>query len=92
MELWIRSQNKGTLVKVEILGYTNGTICSYSGDNKITLGEYRSAERALEVLDEIENCLNQKFKLSGSYEELDIQLKTKMINGLYGYIYTMPEK
>lgn len=58
MELWVRSQNKGALVKVEILGYTNGTICSYSGNNKITLGEYSSAERALEVLDEIQKILN----------------------------------
>ena len=58
MELWIRSQNKGALIKVEILGNTEGTINAYSNDNKIVLGEYSSDERALEVLDEIQKILN----------------------------------
>ena len=58
MELWIRSQNKGALIKVEILGYADGTINAYSGNNEIVLGKYSSDERALEVLDEIQNILN----------------------------------
>ena len=54
MDLWIRSQNKGALIKVEILGYADGTINAYLGNNEIVLGEYSSDERALEVLDEIQ--------------------------------------
>ena len=58
MDLWIRSQNKGALIKVEMLGNTDGIIHSYSGVNKTILGEYKSDERAIEVLDEIQNILN----------------------------------
>ena len=57
MDLWIRSQGKGALIKVEILGNTNGTINAYSNNNKIVLGEYSSDERALEVLDEIQKAI-----------------------------------
>lgn len=58
MELWVRSQNKGALIKVEMLGNTDGIIHSYSGVNKTILGKYKSDERAIEVLDEIQNILN----------------------------------
>lgn len=57
MELWIRSQNKGALIKVEMLGNTDGTIHSYLGVNKTVLGEYKSSDRALEILDEIHQRL-----------------------------------
>lgn len=56
MELWIRSQNKGALIKVEMLGNTDGTIHSYLGVNKTVLGEYKSGERVLEILDEIQEA------------------------------------
>ena len=58
MELWIRSQNKGALIKVEMLGNTDGTIKSYLGISQTELGTYKSSERALEVLDEIQNLLD----------------------------------
>ncbi len=61
MELWIRSQNKGGLIRVEILGNTDGIIHSYSGVNKIVLGKYSSDKRALEVLDEIQSKIKQQF-------------------------------
>jgi hypothetical protein len=57
MELWIRTQNKGALIKVEMVGNTDGIIHSYSGIIKTVLGEYKSNERALEVLDEIHQRL-----------------------------------
>ena len=57
MELWIRSQNKGTLMKVEILGQTDGIIKAYFSNGNIELGTYKNVERALEVLDEIQNAL-----------------------------------
>ena len=60
MELWVRSQNKGALIKVEMLGKTDETIYSYSGINKTELGTYKSYERALEVLDEIQEVLCPK--------------------------------
>ena len=97
MELWIRSQHKGNLVKVhsiEIEARNNGDfeVWAYQEIHQVFLGEYKTKERALEVLDEIQQCLIMNFNMSGSYQEADIYLKTKMLNGLYGVIYNMPKE
>lgn len=63
MELWIRSQDKETLIKskcidIEYYGedvYT--TIIERLNNGKIQLGKYETKERALEVLDEIHQRL-----------------------------------
>ena len=70
MELWIRSQNRESLLKVEKIFYFN--TCpemestgrnvilkkEWIGEkNCIELGEYPTKERALEVLDEIQKIL-----------------------------------
>lgn len=70
MELWIRTQNKDTLCRVEVLYIgkdTNKIFC----DKVITdvsvgfcLGEYKTKERALEVLDEIQNNIRSKYTIS----------------------------
>lgn len=65
MKLWIRSQDKESLVKVDNLYISIGNyICYYVEKGKElpdtyyrpagVLGKYKSKERALEVLDEIE--------------------------------------
>lgn len=56
MELWIRSQNKKKLYNVKNLELDNleTGICYESRDNFVLLGKYKSKERALEVLDEIQ--------------------------------------
>lgn len=59
-EIWIRSQNKnylGNYVEVMatgdmILGYANGE------NDSTLLGEYATEERALQVLDEIQDKIN----------------------------------
>ena len=63
MELWVRSQEKDILLKVKSLlidddnydiytqDYVGQNLCTY------TLGTYKSKERALEVLDEIQNTI-----------------------------------
>ena len=63
MDLWIRSQNKGTLLKVYILGNTDGVITNYFENGNCVLGTYKSSKRALEVLDEIQKLLNPKSML-----------------------------
>ena len=70
MELWIRSQDKKRFMKVETLFITNDedkkySICGYFSQGlqkgAFGLGTYNSEKRALEILDEIQNCLyNQK--------------------------------
>lgn len=68
MNLWIRSQDKESLTKVSNVEYTykEGNLYTdvrgkhYIGtyyDNLKILGEYKSKERALEVLDEIQAYL-----------------------------------
>ena len=57
MDLWIRSQNKMMLLKIDNAFIDDGTICTYSGDDAFILGEYATKERALEVLDEIQKLL-----------------------------------
>lgn len=68
MELWIRSQDKTRLIKVNNVQYTyiKGDLYSdvrgkhYIGtyyDNLEILGEYATKERAIEVLDEIEKLI-----------------------------------
>lgn len=81
MELWIRSQNKGALIKVEMLGNTDGTIKSYLGNNQTVLGTYKSNERALEVLDEIQNMFGCCLKANDNNQ----------ICGTSTYVYEMPE-
>ena len=62
MELWIRSQDERILQKVDNVylnaNYDNRRICSNdSRDYESDLGEYKTKERALEVLDEIQKYI-----------------------------------
>ena len=78
MELWIRSQDKKNLSKAN-----NIKLDRYLGDNKnviisneyFEIGKYKSEERAIEVLDEIQHRL--------------IALCDSMNRHLY--VYEMPE-
>ena len=67
MELWIRSQDKTRLLKIFEI-YIAGTYENelranyqsyYSGCSHIDIGKYKTKERALEVLDEIQEILVQ---------------------------------
>lgn len=79
MELWIRSQDKEKLVKINSLQYgeyqgthyING-YCINEVDN-IDLGIYATKERAIEVLDEIQNKIKHinKFALVNENYECD---------------------
>lgn len=60
MNLWVRSQDKIILQKVDNIfldaNYENKRISTYDGDN-IELGTYKTKERAIEVLNEIQNYI-----------------------------------
>lgn len=64
MDLWIRSQNKTGLIKVKHIeiGADN---CIYAlelgSDYEIMLGKYKKKKRAIEVLDEIQNLLIDRY-------------------------------
>ena len=62
MELWIRSQDKTTLEKVSTIQLCENPDRSwfFNTDLGLILGKYKSKERALEVLDEIQNEISKK--------------------------------
>ncbi len=89
MELWIRSYDKECLVKISNIQYvlrkeTNCGISTeyhYIGthyDNLKILGTYKTKERALEVLDEIQTKINN---IANMDDENFINI-----------VYQMPEK
>lgn len=95
MSIWVRSQDKEFLMKVDninlgldvdtneptrIFTFVDGTVTSF------TLGTYKSKERALEVLDEIQNKIEGKRVLIDAYG--DIKIKKKDNNK----VYQMPEE
>lgn len=63
MELWIRSQDKKSLIIANEITYQQSGSVMYNGlhceiyNGKTLLGTYETKERALEVLDEIQNIL-----------------------------------
>jgi hypothetical protein len=105
MELWIRSQDGKDLVKVNSLWIMDNQIwmevpfyenhkklgLTVSGHNH-KLAEYKTKERALEVLDEIQSKLTPNFKINGSYQEMDLTVKAYLLNTQYGVIYKMPKE
>ena len=79
MELWVRGQNKETLMKIRELVIEQGTeyfsILNYSENDKWSrLGRYKTKERALEVFDEIQDLLDDMAD-----------------NKIVGCVYQMPE-
>lgn len=54
MELWIRSQDKLILMKTTYVYVAREEVCAYD-ENKCwsTIGVYKSQERALEIMEEI---------------------------------------
>ena len=68
MDLWIRTQDKTTLIRsyeIYIIEQQNRYLIRAKRTSHI-LGSYDTYERALEVLDEIQNILRPKYILDSS--------------------------
>lgn len=116
MNLWIRSQDREKLLKVDGLQYqnckleenvsveTNTILGFYDSFENDILGEYKTKERALEVLNEIQNILKPKYILDTSsikpdgdfYEENGMIFQKYNANArieeLSTFVYQMPEE
>ena len=112
MELWIRSQDKSSIVKVDNLYVSVGNyICYYVEKGKEVsgtyyrpsgeLGRYETKERALEVLDEIQNILKPIIKIKYEYDDsqpimngewLKSLKEESKIEELSTYVYEMPKE
>lgn len=78
MELWVRSQDKERLIKVNQLEYDYTKIKEEERHKIITvlnndcfvLGIYKTKERALEVLDEIQEYINSDISFNLNVYEM----------------------
>lgn len=63
MELWVRSQDKTNLYKIDNINMDDNDYTLYSqlSWGQVELGQYKSKERALEVLDEISNKIKNQY-------------------------------
>lgn len=93
MDLWIRSQNREKLIKVNniCLGYAEKLNMYYLGvfyDDLHMLGKYKTKERAMEILDEIQGILKPKgiIKLDGMYKPKDIERIREKYNSKHYFI------
>lgn len=89
MELWIRSQSRQTLIKVEKIFTEDEEIyATTNSEFNERIGIYETSKRALEVLDDIQNKI-----LKGSFAE-----KRNGLNKLLDivpnpiYVYEMPKE
>ena len=70
MELWIRSQDKTTLIRsyeIYISEYGKGSYVIRAKKTSHVLGTYKTKERAIEVLDEIQAYLMSDSPKSNVY-------------------------
>ena len=86
MELWVRSQDrklleKAVMIKTGIVGETPVIVVN----NDYVYGEYKTKERALEVLDEIQGKITVR-------KENEYGVEYIMINDVAPIIYEMPKE
>lgn len=100
MELWIRSQNKKKLHNIKHLELDNDETGIFNADTYTLLGKYNSKERALEVLDEIQNILKpiincepitrEVTRPTDHYKKYECVEYLQTIQELSTYVYEMP--
>jgi hypothetical protein len=103
MNLWIRSQNKKTLSIIKHIQYVEFdgeySLVGYADDyaDDFDLGIYKTKERALEVLDDIQNILMPKTIIESEKSMPKTNFKVEIVDPKdYGieilntYVYEMP--
>lgn len=93
MNLWILSQDgkhffPNPKLSVETM---NGYGYIVDDSTQTILGEYKSEERAKEVIKDIVNMMIIDFNTSGTFDAVDIRIKTKMLETMVK-VYTMPKE
>ena len=87
MELWIRSQDRESLIKADNLGLFGNRIVFIPNrptGGRVTIGTYTNEQRALEVLDEIQELFEPTtITLDGKYME------TRQLDA---FVYEMPKE
>ena len=92
MDLWIRSQNKEIFRKSNYLKLEKHDDEWAIVEQATLYGKYKTKERALEVLDDIQKCITLKtLKTDSNYEVIDLYIKAKILESIYR-IYEMPKE
>lgn len=95
MNLWVRSQDKENLIPIKnpICVYDNKIIYKESASYVITIEEYKTKERALEVLDEIQRTIAKNQSLiSLMHNFTDLKGNEEGVAQIFkDMIYQMPE-
>lgn len=93
MNLWILSQDGKHFFQNPKLSVETMNGCGYVVDNstQTILGEYKSEERAKEVIKDIVNMMIINFNTSGTFDAVDIRIKTKMLETMVK-VYEMPKE
>ena len=100
MELWIRSQDKKRLIKIDNIKVYEDSKDNYSdiravfNDYELSLGEYKTKERALEVLDDISSKIKNRYIVKPSAPIIstkDISNEETRLNYLYSGEFIMEE-
>ena len=83
MELWVRGQEKSLLKKVSEVLYEEmdeHSIVTFQGDDVMLLGIYKTKERCLEIIDEIQKLL---LSANGDYliklQDIDVNAEVKTV-------------
>lgn len=106
MELWIRSQDREDLLNIKglYIEENKNKYYIFATNHGFHLGVYETKQRALEVLDEIQNILKQKYILDSSsikpngdsWVENGIIMQKYNANAkveeLSTYVYEMPKE
>lgn len=99
MELWIRSQDKTTLIRsyeIYISEYGKGSYVIRAKKTSHILGTYKTMERALEVLDEIQKLLQPIYKVTNDFKKSELTGNCQWIEKqeyipIQTKVYQMPE-
>ena len=91
MELWIRTQDKETLIKIDRLDVDGNKIKAnfklyFSGCDYVILGTYESNDRALEVLDEIQKVIEPRGIIKQDKHGIEVNMISVPI------VYEMPKE
>ena len=92
MDLWIRSQDRTHMELVTWLTVKKNAKLKWYIEGGEILGYYKTKERALEVLDQIERLIFTRMKIENmDYESADIQVKGQILCNMTK-IYDMPKE
>lgn len=91
MDIWIRSQDKQELIKIDYIEANMGRIFIQYGTFRKCVGTYATQERALEILKKIHIFIASNFQLDCGYEEADLRLKAIIASSMHK-VFELPKE